>query len=386
MSPLKNVRTVLLSFAAIVILTSMAHAKALELDESIQYLTDQTISKFVSKGKLKIAVIEFSDLDGKTTELGKYLAEELTSKFFASNTFNVVERQLLSKVMLEQKLNLTGVVDQDTAKKLGKVLGVDAICTGTITDMGDDIKINARLVATETGAVLSAASVKAVKDSATKKLMGMVAVTGTSQVLGDTGGTVNITGNLIMNGDFKQGVTIGWKKELDWNRANEKNAGTNFAKIEEGILHISHTGDSTISLTQDIKVISAKLIFKAKAKLLVKGYGPTQSRARIRLLYMRDEAILGDSLIEVNTGAVADKASTPRHRYFFLQEAGQHYSKAMQDFVIDIADELSTYLIGINPEQINKIRIVVSCDGITAWDGSLGQADLWISNVELKYR
>ena len=123
--------------------------------------------------KLKIAVVEFSDLDGKTSELGQYLPEELSGKLFASGRFDVVERQLLKKIMQKQALNLSGMVDQDTRRKLGKILGVDAICSGTIADMGDDVKINARLVATEAGAVLAAGSVKAAKDASVEKLMGL---------------------------------------------------------------------------------------------------------------------------------------------------------------------------------------------------------------------
>lgn len=145
-----------------------------ELDSKFDELTNQIVTNMTINSKSRIAVIEFSDIVGKVTALGKFVAEELTTRLFITKKFEVIERELLNKVLQEHKLNLTGIIDQATAKELGKIIGVDAIVTGTITDFGKTAKINARLIATETGAIFAAAAVEIAKDENIEKLMAKI--------------------------------------------------------------------------------------------------------------------------------------------------------------------------------------------------------------------
>lgn len=146
-------------------------ADAQTLDKGLGELSDQIISEMSVGRKQKIAVVEFSDLDGRTTDLGKYLSEELITRLFKSRRFDVIERQLLNKVLEEHRLSVSGLIDITTAKKLGNLLGVDAICSGTITDLINSVKINSRLISTETGSIFAVASVKIQKDEIITKLM-----------------------------------------------------------------------------------------------------------------------------------------------------------------------------------------------------------------------
>lgn len=138
--------------------------EAQTLDQRAGELSQQIARNMETGQKRRIAVLEFTDLQGQVTNFGRYLSEELITRLYDSNKFKVVERQLLNKVIAEQKLSLTGVVDPDSAKRLGSVLGVDAIVSGTIADRGDTLKVNARLIDTETGEVFSAAATEMVKD------------------------------------------------------------------------------------------------------------------------------------------------------------------------------------------------------------------------------
>ncbi len=144
------------------------------LDNSLSDLTTQITNSITEDGKKKIAVIEFSDLDGNVTQFGKYLAEELITRLFRTKKFEVVERQLLNKIISEQKLSITGMIDENSAKELGRILGVDAIVSGTITDLVTDLKVNARIISTETGKVFGVAATNIVKDDNVRKLMGII--------------------------------------------------------------------------------------------------------------------------------------------------------------------------------------------------------------------
>ena len=142
------------------------------LDSQLQNLTDQIVISLSQTQKSKIAVIEFSTLRGTATKFGRYLAEELITRLYLTNKFSVIERQLLNKVLQEHQLNLSGLIDASSAQELGRILGVDAIASGSVTDLGTSVKVNARLISTQTGKIFSVASVNIIKDDVVGKLMG----------------------------------------------------------------------------------------------------------------------------------------------------------------------------------------------------------------------
>ena len=217
-----------------------------DLDSRLADLTQQIVKSLTKKGKTKIAVIEFSDLDGNITEFGKYLSEELITRLFMTGNFEVIERQLLNKVMEEHKLTLTGLIDETSAKELGKILGVDAIASGSITDLGSSVKINARLIATETGSVFAVAAVKIVKDATVEKLMqkvssvaiGATAKPSTPQLT--TTPTKDKTGKIFYFEDFSGTeageLPVGWigNKTLV-KKEGQKSYITNFQKGEHTV-------------------------------------------------------------------------------------------------------------------------------------------------------
>lgn len=142
------------------------------LDNQMSKLTSQIISSFKESKIRKIAVIEFADLNGNVTNLGAFIAEELITRIFMTHKFEVVERNLLNKILDEQKLGTTGFIDEESAISIGQVLGVEAIVTGSITNLGNQMKVNARLISTETGSIFSVASVSIPLDDIVRKLIG----------------------------------------------------------------------------------------------------------------------------------------------------------------------------------------------------------------------
>lgn len=141
------------------------------LDAQLDDLVKQIVLSLSQNQKTKIAVIEFSDIQGNVTNLGRFLAEELTTRLYRTGQFDVVERQLLNKLMKEHQLSLSGMIDENSAVALGKILGVNAIASGSTTDLGSSVKINARLISAETGKVFSVASVSIFKDDTIRKLL-----------------------------------------------------------------------------------------------------------------------------------------------------------------------------------------------------------------------
>lgn len=145
-----------------------------DMEGRIADLTQQITREMSENQKRTVAVVEFVDLKGRVTDFGRFLAEELITRLYQTRKFKVIERQLLNKIISEQKLSLTGIIDQTSAQKLGRLLGVDAIASGTVTDLGRTLKINARLIDTSTAEVFAVASTEIVKDESVSKLMGGV--------------------------------------------------------------------------------------------------------------------------------------------------------------------------------------------------------------------
>jgi TolB-like protein len=91
------------------------------------------------------------------------LTKSLQEKLFTAMSnqgMQVVERDQLERVLKEQKLGYSGLVNMSSAKKIGKLLGAEGMMLGTVSDMGNSITINARLVDMENGKTITATEVE----------------------------------------------------------------------------------------------------------------------------------------------------------------------------------------------------------------------------------
>ncbi len=162
-------RVVIVSLILASVLAPRADAQRL-LADGVKDLADQISTKAKEQQKLRIAVLPFQELEGRPTVLGTFLAEELFTHLVNAG-LEIIERQMLDKVLGEIGLGETGVIDTDTAKKVGKVIGVDAVVTGSMTDLQSYVAINCRLIDASTGRIFGAAQTKVVKDDDVRKLL-----------------------------------------------------------------------------------------------------------------------------------------------------------------------------------------------------------------------
>jgi curli biogenesis system outer membrane secretion channel CsgG len=87
--------------------------------------------------KLRVGIVDFVNKSSYGAgRLGTSASDILTTELFKTGAFILVERAQLKQVLGEQSLGQTGVVNPETAAQAGKVLGLNALVTGSISQFG----------------------------------------------------------------------------------------------------------------------------------------------------------------------------------------------------------------------------------------------------------
>lgn len=158
-----------------------------DFDKEIDQLSGNLAEKIAAAGKKKIAVVDFTDLDGSVTELGRFLAEEFSTALAGTGKgFTVVDRIHLKTLLKEHNLSSTGLIDQNTIRQLGKIAGVDALVTGSLTPLGESVRINVKVLDIETAAVIEANRGNIAMTDAIKDLMRKGIITPASNAPGSS--------------------------------------------------------------------------------------------------------------------------------------------------------------------------------------------------------
>ena len=148
---------VLLVLSVLCIYSLGTASTSLAYQQEINKLSAFMAEKISKANKSKIAVVDFTDLQGNVTELGRFHAEILSVALAGRNQgFTVVDRTHLKSIIAEHKLSASGLIDPGTARKLEKIAGVDALITGTITPFGETVNISAKVLDTESAVIIGA--------------------------------------------------------------------------------------------------------------------------------------------------------------------------------------------------------------------------------------
>lgn len=171
---------------------------AMAFEKEVNDLSQRMSEKIVQAGKKRVAVVDFTDLGGRTTELGRFLAEEFSVAIASSGKgFEVVDRTHLKSIIQEHKLSATGLIDPSTARKLGKIAGVEALITGTITPFGDSVRLSVKVLDTATAKVIAAERGNIAKTQAIQELLSReidVGTSGSSGAVRSRGNTPSFSG------------------------------------------------------------------------------------------------------------------------------------------------------------------------------------------------
>ncbi|MCB0770031.1 MAG: hypothetical protein KDC00_06465 [Flavobacteriales bacterium] len=89
----------------------------------------------ITKGQFVVAVLPFTATNKDNAIASKVQAHAMTALTSSKDPFlKVVDRENMEKIMEEQRLSLSGVVDEQTAVRVGNLIGAHAVLMGTVVD------------------------------------------------------------------------------------------------------------------------------------------------------------------------------------------------------------------------------------------------------------
>ncbi|MCG2724992.1 MAG: CsgG/HfaB family protein [Elusimicrobia bacterium] len=176
---------------SVFVLAACAPSKSVKKSQAMTVKETKKVKSEYTGPKRRIGVVEFSN---KTAygqgRLGGSASDILITELVKSDKFIVVERGRMEKLMEEQKFQAQGTVDSNTAVKLGKIMGLEAIVLGTVSQFGvkteghdylvkqgkrqiAEVTVEIRVVDVETGQVLLADSGKGITKRKWGSFLGM---------------------------------------------------------------------------------------------------------------------------------------------------------------------------------------------------------------------
>ena len=108
--------------------------------------------------KKVIAVMDFSS-EVHYRSLSKTAANILVSELASKPVFTVIERSRLKKILDEQGLAMTGLLDESKAAEVGKLLAANYLIMGHISSLGRGFIVTSKMVNVQTGAITAAPKV-----------------------------------------------------------------------------------------------------------------------------------------------------------------------------------------------------------------------------------
>ncbi|WP_139164049.1 hypothetical protein [Desulfoluna spongiiphila] len=148
------------------------------VDGQISTLSTQVAKQLTRRRIRRVAVKEFTRIDGKRKQLEKYLEMEVSDKLFKTGYFTVVRSEMLDATgedsilgLVESAVTKNSDIKEEDARKVGRALNIDAIVVGHTVVLGSAVKLSIQLISTSTGSVFGSASAMIAKDRNIRTLL-----------------------------------------------------------------------------------------------------------------------------------------------------------------------------------------------------------------------
>ena len=110
-----------------------------------------------AKPRLAVMTFDTKNVDEATVQT---ITELMQSLLENSGLYVMVERAQIARILNEQKLQYNGSVDENTAIRIGKMLGAEKLVLGSVNIIAKDYMFSVRIVDVETGQIDRAGSIR----------------------------------------------------------------------------------------------------------------------------------------------------------------------------------------------------------------------------------
>jgi curli biogenesis system outer membrane secretion channel CsgG len=186
-----NKNGLMTALAALTLLAGCNPSKTVKMQQALSVDKTERVESKYTGPKRRIGVTEFVNKSAYgQNRLGGAATDILVTELTKSGKFVVVERDRMEKIMQEQKFQSQGMTDPQTAAQVGRILGLEAIVVGAVSQFGvktegsdylisqtkkqvADVTVDIRLVDVQSGQVLMADSGKGQAKSKKGSFLGM---------------------------------------------------------------------------------------------------------------------------------------------------------------------------------------------------------------------
>lgn len=120
-------------------------------EATLERITKEISDQLSQENVKALAVYSFTNVDNETLVFGNILSGDLETKLVnQSMRFKVVEREELKRIIKELELSQTPIFDKASIIQIGKLLNIDTLIVGKLSDWGDTVNINIQLIDTTT--------------------------------------------------------------------------------------------------------------------------------------------------------------------------------------------------------------------------------------------
>jgi curli biogenesis system outer membrane secretion channel CsgG len=248
--------------------------------------------------KLRVGIVDFVNKSSYGAgRLGTSASDILTTELFKTEAFILVERGQLRQVLKEQSLGQTGMVSPETAAQAGKVLGLNALVTGSISQFGVSTggadygvykqkvqtakcTVDVRVVDASTGQLLFADSGKGEFERKSQEVLGMGTRAGYDETLGQEALRSAIT--KFMDNLVRKLQSVEWSGAVAMVSGTDVyiNAGREVGLNPGDVLMVQGLGQEIID--PQTKIVLGRTRGAVKAELMVSEIDEKFTIAKVR--------------------------------------------------------------------------------------------------------
>lgn len=134
----------------LLIVTTVCSVWAEDIVDSFFEIATKLVDVDNISSKPRYAFITLTS-DIESLEINEYVTDALMEAVYSTGKIRIIERAKLDNILKELKLQNSGLIDDATAKQIGKVAGVDYICYGSLSEVEELYFVKVKAIDVQTG-------------------------------------------------------------------------------------------------------------------------------------------------------------------------------------------------------------------------------------------